>query len=127
MSIRPALADTDGVCPDYRAGVDIARLDLTPLDGAQGVAMGMLSPGTAPELVRVDVAVLAPGASLPRHPAGREQGFHVVSGEGRVAGDDDVEVAVGPGSLVTWSAGEQHTSWADTTMTVVIVQRRPAG
>ncbi len=88
--------------------------------------MGLLWPGTAPELVRVDVAVLAPGASLPRHPAGREQGFYVVSGQGRVAGDDDVEVPVGPGSLVTWSAGEQHTSWADTAMTVVIIQRRSA-
>lgn len=112
---------------DYRARVDVTHLDLTPLDGAPGVAMGMLWPGSVPELVRVDVAVLAPGASLPRHPAGREQGFHVVSGQGRVAGDDDVEVAVGPGSLVVWSAGEQHTSWADTEMTVVIVQRRPSG
>lgn len=107
--------------------MDVVHLDLRPLDGAPGVAMGLLWPGADPERVRVDVAVLAPGASLPRHPAGREQGFYVVSGRGRVAGGDDVAVAVGPGSLVTWSAGEQHTSWADSEMTVVVVQRRPAG
>lgn len=105
--------------------MDVTHLDLTPLDGAPGVALGMLSPGTDLQLVRVDVAVLAAGASLPRHPAGREQAFFVVSGRGRVAGDDDVENDVAPGSLVVWSVGEQHTSWADTEMTVVIVQRRP--
>lgn len=103
----------------------IEHLDLRALDGAPGVAIGMLTPGTAPELVRVDVAVLEEGASLPRHPAGREQLFYVVSGQGRVAGDDDVEHHVGPGSVVVWSQGEQHTSWADTVMTVAIVQRRP--
>ncbi len=107
--------------------MDVARLDLTSLDGAPGVALAMLSPGAEPERVRVDVAVLAAGASLPKHPAGREQVFCVISGIGRVAGDDDVEHEVGPGSVVVWSAGEQHTSWADVEMTVVIVQRRPVG
>lgn len=107
--------------------MEVTHLVPTALDGAPGVALGMLSPGVDPQLVRVDVAVLEAGACLPRHPAGREQAFSVVSGDGRVAGDDDVAVAVGPGSLVSWSAGEQHTSWADTPMTVVIVQRRPAG
>lgn len=105
--------------------MDLRRLDLSELDGAPGVALGMLTPGTQTEQVRVDLAQLQPGASLPRHPAGREQVFVVVSGSGRVAGDDDVEHDVGPGSLVVWQPGEQHTSWADTPMTVVIIQRRP--
>lgn len=110
----------------YGRHMDLRRLDLSELDGAPGVALGMLTPGTEPELVRVDLAELRPGASLPKHPAGREQVFLVVSGRGRVAGDDDVEHEVGPGSVVVWQPGEQHTSWADTPMTVVIVQRRPA-
>ncbi len=105
----------------------LTLLASAPLEGAPGVALDMLSPGTDPERVRVDVAVLQAGACLPKHPAGREQVFVVVSGRGRVAGDDDVPVDVGPGSVVVWSAGEQHTSWADTEMTVVIVQRGPAG
>lgn len=106
--------------------MDLRRLDLSGLDGAPGVALGMLTPGTEAEQVRVDLAQLQPGASLPKHPAGREQVFVVVSGRGRVAGGDDVEHEVGPGSLVVWRPGEQHTSWADTPMTVVIIQRRPA-
>lgn len=106
--------------------MEILRLDPTALEGAPGVAMAMLTPGDAPERVRVDVAFLEPGGSLPRHPAGRQQVFCVVAGHGRVAGDDDVPREVGPGSLVVWSPGEQHTSWADSAMTVVIVQRGPA-
>ncbi len=92
---------------------------------APGIEMTALAPGVDPERVRVDVAVLDPGSSLPRHAAGRDQSFYVVAGCGRVAGSDDVEHAVGPGSLVTWLRGEEHTSWADTAMTVVIVQRAP--
>jgi mannose-6-phosphate isomerase-like protein (cupin superfamily) len=71
------------------------------------------------------LAVLQPGASLPRHPAGREQVFYVVDGRGRVAGDDDVAVEISPGWAAVWRAGEQHTSWAETRMTVLIVQRGP--
>lgn len=106
--------------------MDVESLSLSALDGAPGVAMGMLTPGTTRERVRVDVALLEPGASLPRHPASREQVFYVVSGQGRVAAGDDVEHEVGAGSVVVWSAGEQHTSWADTQMTVVVIQRGPA-
>jgi len=105
--------------------VDDAQL--SSLEGAPGVAMSMLAPGTTAELVRVDLAVLDAGASLPKHRAGREQLFLVVAGRGRVAGDDDVEHPVQAGSVVRWAAGEEHTSWADTQMTVVIVQRREAG
>ncbi|WP_402374985.1 cupin domain-containing protein [Isoptericola rhizosphaerae] len=102
----------------------IEQLTLSPLDGAAGVAMTMLAPGLDSEQVRVDIAVLEPGSSLPKHPAGRDQAFYVVAGTGQVAGDDDVPADVGPGDLVTWEAGEQHTTWATTTLTAVIVQRR---
>ncbi|KGM02278.1 cupin domain-containing protein [Cellulomonas cellasea] len=105
----------------------VENVDLSSHPGLPGVAMSRLVRGTAAESVRVDLAVLEPGASFPRHPADSEQVFVVVSGEGRVAGDDDVEHPVRAGSLVRWSPGEQHTSWADTQMTVVLVERRPAG
>lgn len=104
----------------------LEQIPLEPLDGVPDVAMGLLTPGTAPERVRVDVAVLQPGASLPRHPAGREQVFYVVDGRGRVAGDDGVGVAITAGWAAVWNAGEQHTSWAETQMTVVVAQRGPA-
>lgn len=86
--------------------------------------MSLLNSGQESEYVRVDIAMLEPGSSLPKHPAGREQGFYVVSGRGRVASSDDVEFPVGPGSLVEWKPGEEHTSWADERMIVVIIQRR---
>ncbi|MBB2922649.1 hypothetical protein [Cellulomonas cellasea] len=44
-----------------------------------------------------------------------------------MAGDDDVQHPVRAGSVVRRTTGEQHTSWADTRMTVVLVERRPAG
>lgn len=105
----------------------LERIDPTDLDGAPGVALSVLAPGVVPERVRVDVAFLEPGASLPKHRAGREQVFYVVSGRGRVAGDNDVERQVSAGWAALWEAGEQHTSWADTAMTVVIVQRGVVG
>ena len=101
----------------------VEHLASVPLDGAQGVAMTMLAPGTEPERVRVDVAVLAPESTLPKHPAGRDQAFYVLAGRGQVAGGDDVPVDVGPGSLVLWDAGEHHTTWATSELTAIIVQR----
>lgn len=104
----------------------LEKVVLAPVDGVPGFTIGPLSPGTSPEKVRVDVAVLRPGTSIPRHPAAREQVFYVVDGHGRVAGDDDLPVEVTAGWAVTWSPGENHTSWAETEMTVLIVQRAAA-
>ena len=95
------------------------------IDGLPGAAMAALADTPVAERTRVDLAVIEPGASLPRHPAGRAQTFAVVTGTGRVAGPDDVPVPIGPGWVATWQAGEEHTAWADTAMTVLIVQRTP--
>lgn len=65
-------------------------------------------------------------SALPKHPAGPDQLFSVVTGQGSVATSDDVRVPVGPGDAVRWSPGEEHTSWAETDMTVLIVQHRPS-
>lgn len=107
-------------------GVRIATIDLKDIDGVDGFAVGMLNAGQDAQFVRVDFAVLRAHTSIPKHPAEREQVFFVVSGEGRVAGDDDVEYPVRAGQAVTWSRLEQHTTWADTDMAAVIVQRKPS-
>ncbi|ACZ20495.1 cupin domain-containing protein [Sanguibacter keddieii DSM 10542] len=106
--------------------MDISTTSPATFDDAPGIGMALLADGTSARHTRVDVATLAPGSSLPRHAAGTDQVFHVVSGTGRVAAGDGVEHAVSAGTTVRWSRGEQHTSWADTEMTVVIVQVRPA-
>lgn len=98
-------------------------MEQRPLDGVVGVAMTLLTEGTVAERVRVDVAVLEAGASLPRHPAGREQVFYVLDGTGRVAGPDDVPIDIAPGWAAVWERGEEHTSWAHTRMTALIIQR----
>lgn len=86
--------------------------------------MSPLNDGDSAEHVKVDVAVFQPGSSLPKHPAACRQLFYVVEGRGRVAGEDGVEHQISAGWAATWEQGEQHTSWADTLMTVVIIQRR---
>src|SRR5665648_347222 len=77
--------------------MQVQRMERRPLDGVTGVGMTRLTEGTTAERVRVDVAVLEAGASLPRHPAGREQVFYVLDGTGRVAGPDDAPVVIGHG------------------------------
>lgn len=100
-------------------------ITLDPVElGVDGITMAKVH-GADGGRVRVDVAVLEPGSSLPRHPAVREQLFVVLAGEGRVAGDDDVAVPIGPGQAAVFAVGEQHTSWADTRMHVVVVQHGP--
>ncbi|MBN9609763.1 MAG: cupin domain-containing protein [Actinobacteria bacterium] len=103
----------------------IEQIPQVELDGVSGITMAPLNAGTSAERVKIDLAVLQPGSSLPKHPAGREQVFYVVSGSGRVAGDDDVEHPISAGWAAVWDRGERHTSWADSMMTVLIIQRRP--
>jgi quercetin dioxygenase-like cupin family protein len=103
----------------------LERFEHEPVEGAPGVAMATLVAWTSVGRVRVDVASMAPGASLPRHAAGSDQSFCVLAGTGRVAGADDVAVQITAGWAAVWERGELHTSWADTPMTVLIVQRTP--
>src|SRR5665648_937602 len=84
--------------------MQVQRMERRPLDGVTGVGMTRLTEGTTAERVRVDVAVLEAGASLPRHPAGREQVFYVLDGTGRVAGPDDAPASSTATSTRTRSA-----------------------
>ena len=106
--------------------VRVESIGFKNIEEAEGFALATLNTGYTTEFVCVYVATLRAGSTIPKHPAGRAQVFYVVSGEGRVSGDDDVEQSVGAGSVVTWSPGEYHTTSADSDMTVVIVQRKPA-
>ncbi|NCT92102.1 hypothetical protein GXB85_14235 [Cellulomonas sp. APG4] len=47
-----------------------------------------------------------------------------LDGAGEVAGEDDLRTPIAAGTAAVWAPGEQHTSWATTDMTVVIVQSR---
>lgn len=105
--------------------MQITQIRQVDLDGVSGITMGALNAETSAERVKIDIAVLQRGSCLPKHPAGREQIFYVVSGSGRVAGDDDIEHPISAGWAAVWARGEQHTSWADSLMTVLIIQRRP--
>ncbi len=51
------------------------------LDGVGGITMAPLNAGTSAERVKIDIAILQPGSSLPKHLAGREQVFCVVAGK----------------------------------------------
>ncbi|HEY0186906.1 MAG TPA: cupin domain-containing protein [Cellulomonas sp.] len=102
--------------------MQIVTWDLAPLDGAPGVRMAEVLDAVGIGRARVHLADLDAGSCLPRHPAGLDQTFVVLTGSGRVAGEDDVPVPVGPGDVVRWRVGEQHTSWADGPMRVLIVQ-----
>lgn len=101
----------------------VERAGFDRIEGASGFSLAGLNSGTEAGRVRVDVAQLAAGATIPRHRAGREQVFYVVSGRGHVAGADGVEVPVQAGDVVVWEYGEEHQTWADTDITAVIVQR----
>lgn len=104
----------------------ITALTLAELEGAPGISMALLNDGHEPACTRIDIAHLERGSSLPKHRAGSAQQFYVISGTGRAAGSDDIEHPIRPGTLVQWQQGEEHTSWADTDMTVIIIQHRTA-
>lgn len=103
----------------------IVDLKERAFDGdATGVHMTWAAELTTPSTVAVHGARMAAGSTLPRHPTPSWQVFAVVAGSGSVAGDDDAPQPIRAGQAAVWSPGEQHTSWAETDMTVLLVQSR---
>jgi len=72
----------------------------------------------------VDMAVLQPGADLPRHRTGQCQVFTVVAGRGPLSGEDGVEHGIHSGQSAVWERGEFRSSRAVERRTVVITQSR---
>jgi quercetin dioxygenase-like cupin family protein len=62
------------------------------------------------------------GASLGRHPTGRQQVFAVIEGEGWVSGPDGARHAIVAGQAVHWEKGESHESGSATGMSVIVIQ-----
>lgn len=79
------------------------------------------------EIVRTEtfaVAIMRFGrdALLGNHPAGWNQRFTVVEGEGWVRGGGSDVRQVKTGDSVYWASGEMHESGSDEGMVVVIIQ-----
>ncbi len=87
-----------------------------------GVRMDFLPPLTDAATTSVNVAHVAAGGTLGRHPAVRRQVFAVVAGTGEVQVDDGPRVPVSAGTLVVWEPGETHQTWATTDLTAVVVE-----
>ncbi len=65
-----------------------------------------------------------PGGVLGAHPAGVDQLFLVVSGQGWVSGEDGRRIAISGGTGALWRAGEVHESGSDVGMTAIVIQAR---
>jgi len=90
--------------------------------GSTGVEMDFLPPLTDASTTSVNVAHVAAGGTLGRHPAVRRQVFAVIAGTGEVQVDDEPRVPVTAGTLVVWEPGETHQTWATTDLTAVVVE-----
>jgi hypothetical protein len=76
---------------------------------------------------RVHVAYLDPEGLIGRHPAGTDQLFLVVNGNGWVSGRDGHSVAIAAGQAAFWQVGEQHETTTDTGLSAVIIQSNELG
>ncbi|GIG23472.1 hypothetical protein Cch01nite_41960 [Cellulomonas chitinilytica] len=90
--------------------------------GSSGVVMDFLPPLTDAATTSVNVARVAAGGTLGRHPAVRRQVFAVVVGTGEVQVDDEPRRRVEAGTLVVWEPGETHQTWALTDLTAAVVE-----
>jgi GrpB-like predicted nucleotidyltransferase (UPF0157 family) len=72
--------------------------------------------------VRVQVAHLAPGGLVGRHPAASQQLFAVVAGSGWVTGGDGRRRELRTGQAAVWDPGEEHEAGSDGGMTAVMVE-----
>ncbi|MEV4351679.1 cupin domain-containing protein [Actinoplanes sp. NPDC049596] len=74
------------------------------------------------EGVAVTVLRVAAGGRIGRHPAMGDQMLLVVAGRGRVRSGDDPWQPVGPGQVVRWPDGEDHTTEADEDLVCFVVE-----
>jgi hypothetical protein len=74
------------------------------------------------DVARTVVIHLPPDGIVGAHEASSHQLFCVVSGQGWVAGADDVRIPIGPLQAAEWRPGERHTSGTDTGMVAVVIE-----
>ena len=65
-----------------------------------------------------------PGGRVARHPAAVPQLLAVLEGSGVVSGRDGVEEPIGAGDAVVWDEGEEHETWTETGLVVLILEGR---
>jgi hypothetical protein len=101
-------------------------LDFGPESGHAITAFGSRAT-LAPLMRRTDVARtvvmhLPPHGVVGTHEAGTHQLFCVMSGEGWVAGSDDVRRSIQSFQAAEWQPGELHTSGTDTGMVAIVIE-----
>ena len=64
------------------------------------------------------------GGVIGYHPAGANQLFIVVAGQGEVRGQSEEFVALAPGQAAWWLAGESHESRTATGMVALIIESK---
>jgi quercetin dioxygenase-like cupin family protein len=70
----------------------------------------------------VGVIHLGPRGRLGRHAATVPQLMMVASGYGYTRGQQAELQRIGPGDAVLWTRGEEHETWTDAGMTLVIIE-----
>ncbi|MFD4023221.1 cupin domain-containing protein [Streptomyces sp. NPDC058576] len=70
----------------------------------------------------MNIMDIAPGGRLGRHVAPVPQVLIVTDGQGWTSGTDGEPKALAQGQAACWAAGEEHETWTDTGMTVLIIE-----
>ncbi|MFF2045066.1 cupin domain-containing protein [Kitasatospora sp. NPDC058170] len=88
--------------------------------GSSGVRHVRVHGGSGP--TGVNIMRLAAGGRIGRHVAPVPQVLITMEGRGWASGADGVPAALVPGQAACWAAGEEHETWTDSGMTVLIVE-----
>jgi quercetin dioxygenase-like cupin family protein len=97
-----------------RGGALLDRVTVAPLTAPLSE-----EPGVQAAVFRV-----APGGSLPRHPATFPQILAVLEGSGTVSGADGIDEPIATGEAVFWHEGEEHATRSESGLTALILEGR---
>ncbi len=90
-----------------------------PIDRFGSRAANVKHLSRAPHLVMLR---LGPGGLIGGHPAGGDQLFLVVQGDGWVRVEDGEPEPIAAGEAALWGAGEWHESGSDGGMTAIVLE-----
>jgi quercetin dioxygenase-like cupin family protein len=102
--------------------VDLANLTGVSVDRFESQAatysrIADIGPRGAVGMIR-----LGPQGRLGRHPASVPQLMVVAAGYGYAYGEDEAVKRIGPGDAVIWAAGEEHETWTDDGMVLLMIE-----